>query len=173
MTSFPPKSLSVYGACAAAIALLLFAVVATPNRNTISYHLQYLTVLKQGPFVPPHRVRDVFSRRTLQWLRLGRPTFQEWGDRLEEEQQALINLGYYERKWVPWKNGEQEWESAFTNTAIWRERFCIHGDFRRPTEIRLTARPAEILEFEAIVRMQLAKLREMRHQSRGSTEVTQ
>jgi hypothetical protein len=156
MNSLERRTLKVCAGCAALGAVVLFGKMMTASQDGLSKHLKRLALLRQGPLRPPQRASDLL--RTLPWLLLGRPTFQEWGDSLEAEQRALISLGYYERRWVPWRDGDPQWESAFTNAVVWRTRYCLHGDSRRLGEIRVTARPDDLLEFENIVREQLGQL---------------
>jgi hypothetical protein len=156
MNSLEKRTLKVCAGCVALGVVVLFAKMMTPSQDALSQHVQRLALLRQGPLRPPQRASDLF--RTVPWLLSGRPTFQEWGDRLEAEQQALISLGYYERRWVPWRDANPQWESAFTNAVVWRTRYCLHGDSKRLGEIRVTARPDDVLEFENIVREQLRRL---------------
>jgi hypothetical protein len=122
--------------------------------------LRELALLKRGPVVI-RRPSDLFQIRTLQrmlpWLMSGRPTLQQWVDQLEEERLALVRLGYYERKWLPWKERDMEWESAFANTAVWRGSGLMSLDSRRENEICITARPCDISEVDAIIRAKLGK----------------
>jgi len=156
MNLFGRWPLVICAGCIFIVTLVMFCETMA-SRDTVSSHVQRLTLLKQGPFLI-RGPRDIFRRSTLQWLMLGRPTYLEWADRLEEEQQALVRLGYYDRKWFPWKDRDAEWESAFTNTAVWRGRYYVHGGGpQRPAEIRITARPRDVSEFDTILGLQLAK----------------
>lgn len=89
---------------------------------------------------------------TVRWLLQGRPTFDEWQDAVEREQQALIAVGYYERRWVAIPTNTWVKFSSLTNTVVANTPFTFHGVSSRPWEVRLTARPSEITEFEQALR---------------------
>ena len=158
MNLIPRNALTVFIAGAAIVATgILLLSIAVLERNTIEYHVWRLNRLKKGPFLPPKAPGDFLQARTLRWFMYGRPTYQEWGDELEQHQQALIRLEFYQRRWLEWHDRDPTWESAFTNTAVWKARYTLHGDFTRASEIRVTARPEDILEFEKVVQSQHSK----------------
>ncbi len=158
----PVRTQGTCGWCGmrAIVAVLIFCETPT-NRDTVAFHVRRLALLSGGPPATIRRARDLFQignlQRRLKWLMSGRPTFQQWADKLEEEQLALVRLGYYDRKWLPWKDRDREWESAFTNTAVWRGSGVMLWESRRANEICITARPSDISEVDAIIRAKLGK----------------
>jgi|SRR5690242_8711176 len=158
MRPLPPRPLKACAVFAAIAAFLLLIKISYPDRNTVQYHLSCLASLNRGPFVRPKSLSGWLRPDTLRWYLSGRPTVQEWGDELEGHQQALIALGYYKRRWLPWRPGDRAWELAFTNARVWKAPYAMHFDFRKPSEIQITARPADLAEFELLVRLQQSKV---------------
>lgn len=119
-----------------------------PRRSSVAHHLNRLESLRHGPFLAPRTLRDWFRWDTIQWLWQGQPTYNNWMDALESEQQALIKLGYYERRWiwVPTRWNDLQ-HPTLKGTTVGKTRFAICGDRARPDEVRVTARPRDIDEY--------------------------
>ena len=144
------------------VVVILFAVAFaalyfTRANGPVDRHLARLDYLRQGPFLKPRNLREWVSTsgaRFIHWnvtqrIR-GEPTsYDYWGDELEKERQTLVDLHYYDLAWICLPRGCSVGDPRLKNTAIARTRFTIHGDSRRPFEIRVTARPDEIREFTA------------------------
>lgn len=147
------RSLKIFAISATLAAATLIIETEIKERDPVQEHLHALAKLRMGPFLPPHGVLQWFRIQTAEWLLLGRPTYQRWTDDLEAHQNALVELGYYDRRWLPWRDKDPVWESAFTNTSVWKTRYTIRGN--GPSEIIVTVRPNDIDEFEKIIRRQI------------------
>ena len=119
-----------------------------PDPSSADQHLRRLESLQRGPFRAPTTTAQWFRFQTVRWLLQGRPTLQQWSDALEAEQQALINLGIYERRWIKLPAKVQIDHAALARTAIGKTRYSIHINGHCPTLLRVTARPDEIFEYE-------------------------
>src|SRR2546427_7589964 len=77
-----------------ALTICIAAFVFLPRPGTVRYHLQRLGDLRQSKFVSrPSALRDYLRSETWLWYLRGKPSIAD----MEQEQQALIELGYFER----------------------------------------------------------------------------
>lgn len=141
----------------ASVALVvgIAAFVLLPRPGTIRYHLQRLGDLRQGKFASrPSDLRDYLRRDTWVWYLRGKPSIAD----MEQEQQALIQLGYFERRELRFIHRTldaqlwSEFRMAVSNTPLAERRYMLHLDGRQPSVIRVTTCKADIPAFERIVR---------------------
>ena len=145
--------LFICGSGLVAVALGIAAFVLLPRPGSVRYHLQRLGDLRQTKFISrPSTLRDYFRRDTWLWYFHGRPSI---GD-MEQEQQALIQIGYFERRELTFSHRAlderfwSEFRSAVSNSPLAEWRYMLHLDDRRPSVIRLTTCKADIPVFERI-----------------------
>lgn len=153
-------------------AVALVVKLARPAPGTISYHVQRLGYLrsseawKWGPkefrvnssgLRVPEKVWDYANPRIWKWYLNGRPTLKSQLDELQEHEQALIGLGYFESRELTFAHrtlGAQlwsEWRTAVSNAPLAEPRYIMHLDETRPTMIRVSTCKADIPVFQRIV----------------------
>ena len=155
--------------------LAIFALIhhlAGPASGTIAYHLQKLGQLRareawrwgpteqltdsEGQPVPANEWAYV-NPRTWIWYLKGRPTITSQVEEQEKHQQALIRLGYFERREFTFNNrtlnGQlwNEFRTAVSNASLAEPRYMLHLDDTRPTAIRITTCKADVSVFDRIV----------------------
>jgi hypothetical protein len=148
------------------IAILLITgvyVYFTGRSRSVAYHLARFTALKTEAMKgnasgrgSPSALRGSLRFDTLRWYLKGRPS---WTDEWLEEQQSLVNLGYFERRELVLTNRQAPMNpsDAALDPAV-REAFFgglnsswfVHMDGKRPSWIRVTGTNLDV--FEQIVR---------------------
>lgn len=142
-----------------AIAVTLIAFVASsPSRGSVRYHIERLGSLQQqGPLIGPSSFADYFRLRTWSWYLRGKPSISDGVAALEEEQQALIRLGHFERRELTFSHRTldtqlwSEFRSAVSNSSLAGSCYMLHLDESRPSVIRVTTCKTDISVFERIV----------------------
>src|SRR6266536_1916019 len=80
-------------------AAVVVVVAISPPRGTVRYHLERLGSLRQQqPWSGPSSFGDYFRPRTWAWYLRGRLSVSDRVAAMEEHQNALIRLGYFERR---------------------------------------------------------------------------
>jgi hypothetical protein len=150
--------LIVFVLTALVVASIAVLVTSSPRPGSIPYHLQRLGALRQEqPFIGPSSFRDYFRSRTWLWYLQGRPSISDSIAEMEEHQQALIHLGYFERRKLTFSHRTldahvwSEFRSAISNSALADWRYMLHLDDSRPSVIRVTACKSDVPVFERIV----------------------
>ena len=88
-----PKLVLSCASVALAIGIAVFVLL--PRLGTVRYHLRRLGDLRQSKFLSsPSALRDYLRTDTWWWYLRGKPSIAD----MEQEQQALIQLGYFERR---------------------------------------------------------------------------
>ena len=137
------------------IGIAVFALL--PRPGNIRYHLQRLGALRQTTFTRPSTIQDYFRKDTWSWYLHGRPSIENMIEEMEHEQQALIRLGYFQRRELTFSHrtlDAQFWSqfhSAISNSSLAEWRYMLHLDTSRTSVIRLTTCKTDIPVFEAIV----------------------
>lgn len=127
--------------------------------SPIARHRSRLDALRPGPFSKPNSLTGYFSKTGVQWIywqsqraAAGEdPSTGAWMAALEAEQQALINLGVYERHWMYFPASLDRKHPLLRATSVGQTRYTLHFDQNRPLQIRVTAEPSEILEFKRAI----------------------
>jgi hypothetical protein len=108
-----------------AMLLLLGRLWFAPGHsNPLQYHLSRIRDLEKTASRAPSKLRDYLRPSVWRWYFHGRPSFQEHLARVEDHRQALVNLGYYEKRdfilrhrvWN--RSAISEFSSFFTNTGL-------------------------------------------------------
>jgi len=144
----------VLSCASVALALGIAAFVLLPRPGTLRYHLQRLGDLRQSKFLSSPSTRGDYLRSDLWlWYLHGRPSIAD----MEREQQALIQLGYFERRELTFSHRGldprlwSEFRSAVSNSPLTEWRYMVHLDDSRPSVIRVTTCKTDIPVFERIV----------------------
>ena len=141
-----------------AIVLIVTMVVTyasfSPRPGSVRYHVDRLSYLRQplhrdapaldNKGLPIHRA-DYFRFRTWRWYWRGGLSFAKLIEEREKHQQALIQLGYYERREFTLTNrihGAQLFP-MITN-AVHGEQVWLLGDSSKDRWLRVTARKADM-----------------------------
>jgi hypothetical protein len=106
----------------------------------------------RGSSREPTRFREYFRLDTLRWYLRGKPT---WISDWEQEQNALLKAGYFERREIVLTNrqlGATAWKDGAVSNAFFgtKKAWVIHMDDQRPEWVRVTG--TNLDEFERIVR---------------------
>ena len=135
------------------VGIVAFALL--PRPGSVRYHLERLDHLRQSKQIStPSSIRDFFRMDTWQWYLNGKPSI----DAMEQEQQALIRLGYFERRELTLNHRTLdaqlwgEFRSAVSNSSLAEWRYMLHLDDHRPSVIRVTTCKADMPVFERVVR---------------------
>jgi len=154
LTAMRKTVLIVSGCVFVAVTIGIFAFTLLPRPGSVRYHLERLGDLRQSKFISrPSSLRDYCRRDTWLWYLHGKPSI----DDMEHEQQALIQLGYFERRELTFSHralDAQLWSqfrSAVSNSPLAEWRYMLHLDDSRPSVIRVTTCKADIPVFERIV----------------------
>jgi hypothetical protein len=136
------------------LTIAIAAFVFLPRPGTVPYHLQRLGDLRHSKFVSrPSTLRDYLRSDTWLWYLRGKPSLPD----MEQEQQALIQLGYFERRELTFRHRSldaqlwSEFRSAVSNSPLAECRYMLHLDDSRPSVIRVTTYKTDIPVFERIV----------------------
>jgi hypothetical protein len=89
------------GVLALLLALAVPLILLTRDTDTIAYHLARLSASDSTARLPPEQFRDYFRLKTLSWYLSGCPPTHAQS---QKEVQALIRLGYFERRDFPLQN---------------------------------------------------------------------
>ncbi len=141
------------------IALSIGLVVyfrSTRNDGPVHYHVarfnQLLLESGRGVSRGPSRLRDYFRLDTLRWYLRGKPT---WISDWEQEQNTLLELGYFGRREIVLTNrqlGAAAWKDAAVSNAFFgtNKSWVVHMDDQKPAWVRVTG--TNLDEFERIIR---------------------
>ena len=140
----------------AVVVCLVVYFRSTHDDRTVGYHVarfnQLLLQSGQGVSREPSRFRDYFRLDTLRWYLRGKPTWiSEW----EQEQNALLALGYFERREIVLTNrqlGATAWKDTAVSNAFFgtNKSWVVHMDDQKPAWVRVTG--TNLDEFERIIR---------------------
>jgi hypothetical protein len=127
------------------------------DRSSVKFHLRSMESLSAGPFGPPENLSEALSWKTIRWFVQGRQSLAQFMSALREHQNALVTLNYYETRpvRVPATSDARNWRllyPALTNTLVANTRYAITFDRQRPFELKITARPVDIDDFERVLR---------------------
>lgn len=144
----------------AVVLICMAAILALfPRPGTVEYHLERLGALRQGTFAgEPSTLRDYFRRDTVAWYLHGKPKISD----MEQEQVALIRLGYFERRDLTFRRElDAHLVSAFrlavSNSPLAEWRYMVHLDSTKPSVLRITTCKADVPVFERILEQLNAK----------------
>ena len=79
------------------LSLAVFCVIAY-RPLLITYHRANVADGRQGPRLPAQTWKECFSVDYLRWTLKGRPEFDAMQTNAREHEEALVRLGYYERR---------------------------------------------------------------------------
>ena len=152
---------------AALIAVIILSVaLISPRRDSVEYHearLRYLNrplataLYRDAPFeldakgCPVH-LADYFCYRTLRWYWRGAYTITSLIEENEKHQQALLQLGDYERREFTLTNRTIDMQlfAAITNSMPMQSTF-MHLDGSKDKWFRVTARKVDMPIMERLV----------------------
>ena len=145
--------------------------LASPAPGTIPYHLQKLGqsrnsaawrwgpssryVNEAGRPVPADKLAYA-NPKTWLWLLEGRPTITSECEEMEKHEQALIRLGYFERREMSMGSATLDpllWGhfiSAVSNSPLTERRYMLQFDDGRPSVVRVTTCKADLPIFERV-----------------------
>lgn len=136
------------------VGVISYFAINRPS-GTVAYHLaRYNELKKEFRMAPrdPSRLGDYFRMRTLLWYLKGKPSLvADW----EQEQKALLDLGYFERREVVITNrelGADAWRDRTLSNAFFggSNSWTVHLDDQRRSWVRVTG--TNLDAFEKIVR---------------------
>jgi hypothetical protein len=152
-----PRSKIIVGTLAFGLASgLVVYFCSLRDDGTVRYHVarfnQLLLESGRGASRNPSRFRDYLRLDTLRWFLRGKPT---WASDWEHEQNALLELGYFERREIVLTNrqlGAAAWKNVAVSNAFFgtNKTWVAHMDGQRPAWIRVTG--TNLDEFERIIR---------------------
>lgn len=145
---------------------------ASPAPGTVAYHLQKLgrvRTSKSWKWGPKFHYLDSAGRpvpgnalayanpKTWIWYLNGRPTITSTIEEQEKQQQALIRLGYFERRELTFSHRTldaelwSQFRTAVSNAPLSEPCYMLHIDDSRRTMIGVTTSKADLPVFERIV----------------------
>ena len=137
--------------------ILSFRLATRPRPGSIDYHYDRLLFLRSyyGVWKEPQSTREVFRITTVARYLAGKPTLQQYIDQQEEDQLALIRLGFFERREFHLKTALSgtfinDLESSMSNSVVDRNWF-IHFDGSRSNWFRVTCRSEDMSNVQQIV----------------------
>src|SRR5262249_7044627 len=68
------------------------------NDDPVRYHLGQMHSARNSMGFPPRNWKDYFRPRTWRWFLHGKPSFEQSQKRYEAHRDALIQLGYFEKR---------------------------------------------------------------------------
>ena len=86
------------------MAIAVLTVCWTPAR--IQYHRSFVADSRSPHYEPPIHMRDYFSPRMIFWIIRGRPTAERIIKLGEEHEEALVQMGYFDRRSYHFTNNE-------------------------------------------------------------------
>jgi hypothetical protein len=138
-----------------AIGLVVYSC-SKRDEGTVGYHVARFNelLLESGRRVSRHpsRFRDYFRLDTLRWYLRGKPHLIS---DFEREENALVELGYFERREIVLTNrqlGAAAWKNAAVSNAFFssNKTWVVHMDDERRAWVRVTG--TNLDEFERIIR---------------------
>ncbi len=145
----------IFSCAFVAVIVGVVAFALLPRPGSVRYHLERLGHFRQSKHIStPSSIRDFLRPDTWQWYLNGKPSI----DAMEQEQQALIRLGYFERRELILNHRPLdaqlwgEFRSAVSNSSLTEWRYMLHLDDHRPAVIEVTTCKADIPVFERVVR---------------------
>ena len=86
-----------FGLCAGTLTIIIALIVLwTPLQ--IQYHRWFVQDSRRPHHESPRRFRDYLSPRTIFWMMRGRPTAERNIELGREHEEALVRLGYFDRR---------------------------------------------------------------------------
>lgn len=152
-------------------AFALFHKLVSPASGSVRYHLQKLGQLnasqawKWGPSERrpdsagrpvPANTSSYANPKTWIWYLKGRPTITSHVEEQEKHQEALIRLGYFERRELTFSHRRldaqlwSDFRTAVSNAPLTEPHYMLQLDESRPTVIRVTTSKLNIPVFERI-----------------------
>jgi hypothetical protein len=149
--------------CAVLVAGLVFAAMISfklatrPKPGSIEYHYDRLVFLRSqyGVWKEPKSTRDYFRIATVRRYLAGKPTLEQYLDQQEEDQLALVRLGFFARRefWLKTDLSGEAFINAFERSlrnSVVDTNWFIHGD-GRSNWFRFTCRREDMSKAEQIV----------------------
>jgi len=133
--------------------------VLSPKRETVAYHVERLGQLRVTAAwkSEPDRTgtaNDFMRPQVWFWYLRGAPSLSKIMQEREEHQQALIQLGYFERREFTFTTRTQwyaDFRGMMSNTVFADTNWWFHLDTSKPQSVLITASKKDIPKFEQIV----------------------
>ena len=140
------------------VVAVIVGLTLLPRPDSVRHHLACLAYLRgQAPRIGVSSLSDYFHYRIWLWGNSeGTQSIFRRGDMLEEHEQALIRLGYFERREFTLSqrtlNAQvwSEFRAMVSNSGVADPRW-LHFGQPSPSVIQLTACKADMPIFESIV----------------------
>src|SRR6266487_2076856 len=143
---------------AIAATLLITLHRNTVRPGTVRYHRQRLDALRRDlSETYPSGFSDYFRARTWFWYLNGKPSTRARATALEREQQALIDLGYFERREFVLQDRkldlqfQHQFYAAVSNSTLADPGWLLVLPNSPPTMLRITACRKDMPAFERII----------------------
>ena len=136
--------------------MISFKLANRPRPGSIEYHYGRLLFLRNyDVWKEPKSTREYFRIATLRRYLAGRPTLEEYIDQQEEDQLALIRLGFFERREFDTKtvlSGKfiNDFGNSMSNSVVDHNWFILFSD-SRSNWFRVTCRREDMSTVQQIV----------------------
>lgn len=150
------------------VAIVFTLIVSSSSRGSVRYHVDRLAYLRHLDYLPQPRDKDAPSEldskgrpvhladylrfRTWRWYWRGGLDITKFIQEQKKHQQALIQLGYYERREFTLTNRaiDPQLLTMITNGVL-TESVWMHMDDSKPKWLRVTARKVDMPTVERSV----------------------
>ena len=137
--------------CAVVVLIVIvFTVIWTPLQ--IQYHRGFIADSRNR--VPsPRRLRDYFSPITIRWMLKGRPSDNRNWELGDEHEQALVRLGYFDRRSYLFKNVNRQGFVKAVRAGPLKDRLCFFrfGVHEVNDSLEITAHRDDFAQIEEIM----------------------
>lgn len=139
---------------AGAAVVMVTVVIVLRDPIQIQYHRAFVVQSRMAGDITPSKLNDYFSTRTMFWLVTGRPNRQQTIDRGTAHEQALIRLGYFERRTYPFPVVDSELAKEVQRSGV-KDQLCFFRFDRSNGALQVTARPDDFKKIEPIIERRL------------------